>query len=296
MEISKQQATQGLVNGLIGVIIFSATIPATRLAVGELGAGLLAFARAAIAGLLAWAWLRHKAYGALDRGDGGALLRTCFGVVFGFPLFSSLAMQSIPASHGAIVNGLLPLATAVAGAWIAKERLRTGFWIAAACGSALVLAFALRNGAGQLQAGDAFMGLAVLCGAIGYAEGGQLSKKYGGPRVICSALLIALPVSIPVSLFLGWQHNGSGVALANVSWKAWSGLAYVSGFSMWLGFFYWYKGLALGGVAKVGQVQLLQPFLTIVFASLLLNEPFDSVTVSFSVAVIVTIAIGRRLG
>jgi drug/metabolite transporter (DMT)-like permease len=296
METSKQDARQGLLNGLLGVIIFSATIPATRLAVGELSAGLLAFARAAIAGLLAWAWLRQQGYGGVENADRPALLRASFGVVFGFPLFSSLAMQSIPASHGAIVNGLLPLATAIAGAWIAKERLRLGFWLAAAFGSALVLAFALRNGAGQLQAGDAFMVLAVVCGAIGYAEGGRLSKKYGGPRVICSALLVALPLAVPASLLLAWLQHAKGSGLQNVSWQSWCGLAYVSVFSMWLGFFYWYKGLAQGGVAKVGQVQLLQPFLTIVFASLLLKEPFDAITVSFALAVIATIAIGRRFG
>ncbi len=291
-----QRANHGLINGLIGVLIFSATIPATRVAVGELGPGFLAFARATVAGVLAWAWLRHHRLGPVEDQDRAALWRICLGVVIGFPLFSSMAMQFIPASHGAIVNGLLPLATAIAGAWLAKERLRMGFWLAAGIGSALVLAFALRNGAGQLQWGDGLMLAAVLCGAMGYAEGGRLSKKYGGPRVICSALMLALPFSSIVSLALAWTLDFTDQGLARVSWKAWAGLAYVSVFSMWLGFFFWYKGLAQGGVARVGQVQLLQPFFSLLFASLMLGETLDAITVGFSIAVIATIAIGRRLG
>jgi drug/metabolite transporter (DMT)-like permease len=295
MTLESQRARHGLFNGLIGVLIFSATIPATRVAVGELGPGFLAFARATFAGLLAWAWLRHHRLGQVDAQDRFALWRTCLGVVIGFPLFSSMAMQFIPATHGAIVNGLLPLATAIAGAWLAKERLRMGFWLAAAIGSALVLAFALRNGAGQLQWGDGLMLAAVLCGAIGYAEGGRLSKKYGGPRVICSALMLALPFSSVVSIALCWTTDFTDHTLTRVSWKAWAGLAYVSVFSMWLGFFFWYKGLAQGGVARVGQVQLLQPFLSLLFASLMLGEQLEASTLAFSLAVIATIAIGRRL-
>jgi drug/metabolite transporter (DMT)-like permease len=216
------------------------------------------------------------------------LALVALGVIVGFPLFSAWALRHVPAAHGAVVVGLLPLATALAGAWLAHERPTRRFWASAVFGSAVVVAFALWQGGGKPHPADALLLLAVAAAAIGYAEGGRLARTLGGWQVICWALVFAAPVlAIPA-----WWAIDERLATAPAA--AWIGFAYVSVVSMFLGFFAWYRGLAMGGIAAVGQVQLLQPFLTILASALLLGERIDAATIVAAAMVIASIAIGRR--
>ena len=278
----------GLAWGLLGVTSFSLTLPATRVAVADLDPMFVGLGRAIVAAALAaivlvatrtpWPGWRLLPRFALVAG----------GVVVGFPFFSALAMRHVPASHGAVVIGLLPLATALAGAWLAHERPTRRFWWSAAFGSAVVVGFAFWRGGGRPQLADGLLALAAISAAIGYAEGGRLARTLGGWQVISWALVLAAPfVLIPVVFT-------SDARLATASVAAWAGFAYVSVVSMFLGFFAWYRGLALGGIAAVGQVQLLQPFLTIFASALLIDEAVEPATFVAAALVIAAIAVGRR--
>ncbi|WP_443113953.1 DMT family transporter [Herbaspirillum seropedicae] len=281
--------SRGMWLGLIGVAVFSLTLPFTRIAVAELSPAFVAFGRAVVAGLCSLAllaWMRAPRPNAQQlRG----LVITALGVVVGFPLFSSIAMRYVPAAHGAVVVGLLPLATALFGALRFGERPSAGFWLSALAGSGIVIAFALRAGGGSFHAADFALFAAVITAAMGYAEGGRLAQSMGGQNVIAWALVVALPVMLPVSLWLGWQDGLSASA------PAWLAFGYVSLFSMFIGFFFWYRGLALGGIARVGQVQLLQPFMSLLGAAVIADEALDASNMLFALAVIVVVAIGRRM-
>jgi drug/metabolite transporter (DMT)-like permease len=209
------------------------------------------------------------------------------GVVIGFPVLSAWAMRHVPASHGAVVVGLLPLATAAAGAWLARERPSLRFWACAIAGSAVVVAFALWQGGGSLHAADLLLIGAVAAAAIGYAEGARLTRLLGSWQVISWALVLSAPLLV-VPVWLA----ADGAAAAPPG--AWLGFAYVSLVSMYLGFFAWYRALAQGGIAAVGQIQLLQPFLTFLFSALLLGERLEASTFVAAALVVATIAIGRR--
>lgn len=275
--------------GTIGVAIFSLTLPFTRLAVAELHPVFIALGRAVVASICAggllW-WLRAPLPTAKQW---RALAITSLGCVVGFPVFSSIAMRYVPASHGAIVVGILPLVTALFGALRFGERPSPGFWLAALLGSAIVVGFALQQGGGTLQLADLALFAAVVSAAMGYAEGGRLSQSMGGQQVISWALILSVPVLLPVTAWYGWNY---GVA---ASAKTWAAFAYVSVFSMFIGFFFWYKGLALGGIARVGQVQLLQPFLTILGAMAIVGESLQASTLLFALAIIAVVAVGRRM-
>jgi drug/metabolite transporter (DMT)-like permease len=283
------QETKGMWLGLVGVAIFSLTLPFTRIAVVELNPVLVALGRAVVAAagsaVLLW-WVRAPRP---TPSQWKALVITALGVVVGFPVFSSIAMRYVPASHGAVVLGILPLATALFGALRFGERPSAGFWIAALAGSGIVVAFALWQGGGELQVADLALFASVVAAAMGYAEGGRLSQTMGGQQVISWALVLSMPVLLPVTIWLGWQYG------VTASPRAWMAFAYVSLFSMFIGFFFWYRGLALGGIARVGQVQLLQPFMTLVGAALILGESLDSRNILFALAVIGVVAIGRRM-
>ncbi|WP_223851391.1 DMT family transporter [Cupriavidus pauculus] len=285
----------GMLLGFIGVAIFSQTLPFTRMAVAEFDALFVALGRAVIAAVLALGLLALRGALAADRRPRGRqwarLIVTAVGVVAGFPVFSSLAMREVPAAHGAIVIGLLPLATAVFAAWFGQERPSFAFWLSALAGSALVVGFALWQGAGGLQHADWYLFAAVVLGALGYAEGGKLSRELGGLETISWALVVSLPLLLPV---VGWLAHADAAAIAAASPRAWLGMAYVSVFSMFVGFLFWYAGLAKGGVARVGQIQLLQPFLTLAGGALILGEPLDAATIGFAIAVIAVVALGRR--
>ncbi|SFH66320.1 EamA-like transporter family protein [Collimonas sp. OK307] len=281
--------SKGMWLGLVGVAVFSLTLPFTRMAVAELNPVFVAFGRAVVAALCSIPLLWKLKAPPPTAAQWKALALTALGVVIGFPLFSSVAMRYVPAAHGAIVLGILPLATAMFGALRFGERPSAGFWIAAAIGSVIVIVFALSQGGGGLQAADLALLAAVVAAAMGYAEGGRLSQTMGGQQVIAWALVLALPILLPITVWLGWQYGVSA------SSKAWLGFAYVSLFSMFIGFFFWYKGLALGGIARVGQVQLLQPFLTLLGAALILGETLDSSNMLFALAVLVVVALGRKM-
>ncbi len=291
--MSRAAEARGLWLGLLGVAIFAMTLPMTRLAVGaggpaQLSGEFVAMGRAVVAGLLSIAYLLATRAPWPRREDLPSLLWTGGGVVLGFPLFTSLALRQVEAVHASVVVGLLPMATAALGARLHRQRPSAGFWLCATLGCALVVGFALwRAGGLALHAADLLLLAAVGCAAVGYGHGGLLSQRMRAEHVICWALVIFLPVTLPLA---GWVRPQAPVSPA-----AWGAFAYVAVFSMWLGFFAWYRGLALGGTVRVSQVQLVQPFLSMLFAVPLLGERLDLVTLGFSVAVIATVFIGRRM-
>jgi len=280
----------GMLLGLLGVVIFSLTLPFTRIVVQEINPMLNGLGRALVAAIPAAAlllWRREK-WPTWSQFKG--LWLVIAGVILGFPVLSAWAMQSLPASHGALVNGLQPLCVALYAAWLSHERPSKAFWACAALGSALVLGYALLSGAGSIQAGDLLMLGAIAVGGLGYAEGGRLAREMGGWQVICWALVLSVPVLIGPVLYLAWQHQGA------ISSKTWWAFGYVAMFSQFLGFFAWYAGLALGGIARVSQIQLLQIFFTIAFSALFFGERVEPVTWLFAAGVIVTVMLGRKSG
>ena len=278
----------GLAWGLVGVAAFSLTLPATRVAVAHLDPVFVGLGRAIVAAALAaTALVAARTPRPVGRQWGG-LAVVALGVVVGFPLLSAYAMRYVDASHGAVVIGLLPLATAAAGAWLAHERPSAGFWRWAALGSAVAVAFALWRGGGAPHIADLLLVGAVGAAAIGYAEGARLARALGGWQVISWALVISAPfLAVPALLAFDLRT-------IHAPWSAWVGFAYVSIVSMYLGFFAWYRGLAQGGIAAVGQVQLLQPLMTIVASALLIGESLDAPTFVAAALVVASIAMGRR--
>ncbi|HEV3105244.1 MAG TPA: DMT family transporter [Trinickia sp.] len=286
--------SKGMLLGLIGVMIFSLTLPMTRIVVQEWHPLLNGLGRALAAAVPAGALLAWRRERWPTRAQLKQLAVVALGVIIAFPVFSAWAMKTLPSSHGALVNGLQPLFVALYAAWLSHERPSPAFWASAAVGSGLVVAFALHAGGGALQAGDALMLVAVVVGALGYAEGARLAREMGGWQVICWALVVAAPfLALPVG-WLAWQqhlHHPGPVAM-----KTWLAFSYVALFSQFIGFFAWYAGLAMGGIARVGQVQLLQIFFTIAFAALFFGEHVAPSTWLFAVAVIGTVMLGRKAG
>lgn len=274
---------------MVAVTAFSLTLPATRVAVAELDPVFVGLGRSVVAAVIALFILLFARPRLPTRAQWRGLIIVALGVVVGFPLLTAWAMQRVPASHGAILLGLLPLATAAAAALRAKERPSRGFWIVGIVGSALVVIFALISGAGKPTFSDLALLAAVLAAALGYAEGGRLAQTLGGWQVICWALVLAAPfLLVPVAVV--------GLPLgAPISLNAWLAFAYVALVSQLLGFFIWYHALALGGIARVSQLQLLQPFLTLFAAGLLLGERITPLMVAFAVAVVVSVAVGKKM-
>ncbi len=286
---------RGFAYGALGVAMFALTLPMTRLAVGDradpqLDPAFVTAGRAAVAGLLSAAWLAWWRVRPPARRHWGALALSALGTVLGFPLFLALALREVDAMHAAVVTGVLPLATALVGALVLRQRPSAGFWACAVAGCALVLAYAAWQGSGRLGAGDAWLLLAVLSAAGGYVAGARVSGALPASQVICWVLVGSLPFTLPLALALL-----PGAAAAPLRAAAWLGFAYVSVFSMWLGFFAWYRGLALGGVVRVSQVQLVQPFLAVLAAAAILGEPLDGPTVLFLLAVIAVVVLGGRM-
>ena len=281
---------RGLALGSIAVVIFSLTLPATRAAVPELGAIFVGLGRVLVASAIAATTLLFVRTRLPSRSELRSLLIVGAGVVLGFPLLTSIAMRDTPAASGAIVVGLLPLATAVFGAWRNRERPSLGFWVMAAAGSALVVTFALREAGGMsLHAGLALLA-AVLLAAMGYAEGGRLARTLGGWQTIAWALVVSAPVALAA-----WIAVLPHPELGAVSLAGWAGFAYVSVFSQFLGFIPWYQGLSLGGVARVSQLQLFQVFLTFLFSAVLLNEVISLEMGVFACAVALCVWWGRKM-
>ncbi|EFQ63501.1 protein of unknown function DUF6, transmembrane [Pseudomonas fluorescens WH6] len=281
---SLDSSTQGWINGFIGVLIFSGSLPATRLAVMEFDPVFLTLIRATIAAVLGLLvlWLFKQKRPA--RRQWGPLVIVSLGVVIGFPLLTALALQYVTSAHSIVFIGLLPLATALFGVLLGGERPRPVFWLFSILGSALVMGYAVAQGLSAAPAGDLLMLLAVLVCGLGYAEGATLSRSLGGWQVICWALVVSLPVVLPLSLVLA-PSDFTGISL-----PAWLSLAYVALFSMLIGFVFWYRGLAQGGIAAVGQLQLLQPFFGLALAAGLLHEQVSLGMVLVTVAVIGCVA------
>jgi drug/metabolite transporter (DMT)-like permease len=277
--------------GLLGVAIFALTLPMTRLAVGDaagpqLAPSFVTAGRAAVAGLLSLAYLWAVGAHRPERRWWPALAVSAAGTVVGFPLFLALALREVDAMHAAVVTGVLPLATAVAAALALRQRPSPAFWLLALAGCALVLGYAAWQGAGRLVAADALLLAAVVSAAVGYVAGAQAATAMPAPQVICWVLVGALPLTLPATI--AWWPDGP------VRASSWVGFGYAAVFSMWLGFFAWYRALALGGVVRISQVQLLQPFLALLFAAALLGERLDAATVVFTLAVIGVVFLGRR--
>lgn len=315
-QATAENVKAGLWLGLLGVIIFAVTLPMTKLAVGtlaqpQLSPWFITFGRAAVAGLLSILYLTWQYKSAKDvnsttkktnqrvwklpsASEWGLLAFTACGVVVGFPLFLSLALQYVPSTHGAVVTGLMPLATAVIAAIWYKQRPSMGFWFFAVLGTVLVLSFMLLRSAdagGQfsMHLADIFLLLAMISGSLGYIGGARLTPSLGAERVICWVLVLSLPITVPLTLLTMPQHFSA------IQVSSWWAFAYVAIFSMWLGFFAWYRGLALGGAVRVSQVQLVQPFLSLLFAVPLLGEKIDLMTLGFALAVIATVFIGKSM-
>ncbi|MBY8825150.1 DMT family transporter [Sphingomonas colocasiae] len=283
-----ERGTAGWGSGLLGVIIFSGSLPATRVAVADFSPLFLTSARAAIAALLGAAFLFGLRQARPAHADIVPLAIVSVGVVLGFPLLTALALQHIDAAHSIVFVGLLPLSTAIFGVLRGGERPKPAFWLFSTIGAAAVAGFALYRSDGGSMAGDLLMIAAILLCGLGYAEGGVLSRRLGGWQVISWALLLALP---PMAVLALVTMPGG---FADVGVPAWLGLGYVSVFSMLVGFIFWYRGLALGGIAGVGQLQLLQPFFGLVLAALLLREPVGWTMVASTVIVVLCVAGARR--
>jgi drug/metabolite transporter (DMT)-like permease len=281
-------AKSGWIYGFIGVAIFSGSLPATRVAVADFDPVFLTIARAAIAGVLALALLVLLPQKRPDRNDLASLLLVALGVVVGFPLLTALALEHITSAHSTVFIGLLPLATAIFGVLRAGDNPRPVFWLFSVAGSALVAGFALTQDLSASWTGDILMLAAIIVCGLGYAEGGKLSRKLGGWQVISWALVLSLPVIAPLALYT------MPATFTDVGQPAWIALAYVSLFSMLIGFVFWYRGLAQGGIAAVGQLQLLQPFMGLMLAATLLQEEVSWPMVAVSIAVVACVAGAKK--
>lgn len=265
-----KKLTKGWISGFIGVVIFAGSLPATRMAVMDFDPVFLTAVRATLAALLGGIVLRVLGQRLPTKADLPALVVVALGVVVGFPLLSAMSLQYVTSAHAIVFLGILPLFTAIFAVWRGDERPPVLFWLFALLGSSFVAGYAaLTSGTTSLIGGLLMLGAVMACG-LGYAEGGRLSRTLGGWQVISWALVLSLPVMLPI-MWLTWPES-----LIEVSVTAWAGLIYVSLFSMFIGFVFWYRGLALGGIAAVGQLQLMQPFLGLALAALLLHETVNT--------------------
>lgn len=280
----------GLLLGFIGIVIFAGTLPGTRYANQFLDPYFIVAARSALAGLggLVALLITRRT---LPSPRTLALLAFCsLCLVLGFPLMITLALVTMQAGHSGVILGVLPLATAVAAAIIQHERPSKGFWIAGALGAALVIAFALhRSGGGTITMGDVLTLLAVPCAAIGYTYSARLTAIMPGWEVISWSVVISLPVAL-VATWLLWPSDFAGAPAS-----AWAALLYLGLMSQFIGFFAWNAGLAMGGVARVSQIQLLMPFVVVLMAAVVNRETIDLETVLFAAAVVATVATGTRM-
>ncbi|QIH08827.1 MULTISPECIES: DMT family transporter [unclassified Pseudomonas] len=283
-----EKTSSGWLNGFLGVLIFSGSLPATRVAVAEFDPLFLTVARATIAGVLALAILLLFKERRPSKQQLLPLAVVALGVVLGFPLLTALALQYVTSAHSIVFLGLLPLATAVFGVIRGGERPRPVFWLFSILGSLLVMGYAFAQGLTASPQGDLLMLLSVLVCGLGYAEGAKLSRTLGGWQVISWALVLSLPLMIALSLFT-LPATFSGISL-----PAWTSLAYVSLFSMLIGFVFWYRGLAQGGIAAVGQLQLLQPFFGLGLAAGLLHEQVSLGMLGVTIAVILCVVGARK--
>jgi drug/metabolite transporter (DMT)-like permease len=289
--------TLGIWLGVLGVAFFAVTLPMTRLATGtaaapQLSPWFVTVGRAGLAGALSLVFLLATRSPLPQRMQWKPLGIAVLGNLVGYPLLLGYALRVVTASHAAVITALLPLVTAAVAAWVLHQRARLGFWVCAIVGSLLVVAFSMlralqQHGGFGFEWADLLLVGAVIAASFGYIYGAQVTPALGAERVICWVCVMALPFTLPATLVL-WPEQ-------SVAASAWVGFVYVGVFSMWIGFFAWYRGLALGGALRVSQTQLLQPFLSILAAVPLLGEPLDAVTLGFAAAVVATVVIGKKL-
>jgi len=286
----KSHHLAGWINGFIAIIMFSGSMPATRVAVLEMPALFLTVSRAGVAGVLALvSVILLKAKLPVKR-QLPPIIIVALGAVLGFPLLSAIALQYMTAARSLVFIGLLPLSTAVFGVIRGGERPHPKFWLFAVLGSLLVVGYALTRGGSAAMTGDVLMLIAVVVCGLAYAEGAVLSKELAGWEVISWALVISVPISIPL-MFVTMPASFS-----DIRFDGWVGLGYVGLFSQFLGFIFWYRGLAQGGIAAVGQLQLLQTFFGLGIAALLLHEQVSISMVGICACVIACVAASRRFG
>lgn len=278
----------GWLNGFIGVLIFSGSMPATKIAVMDMNPVFVTVARAAIAGLLALVVLLVLKEKRPAKSSLGSLLIVACGAVIGFPLLSSLALAHITSAHSLVFMGLLPLVTAIFAVFRGGERPKPVFWLFSVLGSLLVIGYAVYQGINASPVGDLLMLAAIVLCGLAYAEGARLSKTLGGWQVISWALVISLPLMLPLVFVF------KPVSLSAISPGAWLGLAYISLFSMFIGFIFWYKGLAQGGIASVGQLQLLQPFFGLALAATILHEEVSINMLAVTIGIILCVAGSKK--
>lgn len=279
---------KGWSSGLLGVLIFSGTLPATRVAVATFDPVFVTFARAAIAGVLAALILLVLRQPRPARRDNRALLVVALGVVVGFPLLLALALRHVSASHATVFVGLLPVATVIFGVLRGDKNPRWLFWLFSLSGSLVVAGFAMEQGGNVSAMGDLLMLAAVTVCGLGYAEGARLARSMGGWQVICWALVLSLPLMLPLCL---WTLPGN---FQQAAWPALLSLGYIALFSMLIGFFFWYHGLALGGIASISQLQLLQPFFGLALAAALLGEHVSTMMIVSALAVALCVVGARQ--
>jgi drug/metabolite transporter (DMT)-like permease len=278
----------GLLLGFIGVVVFGGSLPATRIAVSAIDPFAVTAMRTAIAGLCSLALLIVLRRPIPPRRLWPQLAVAALGVSIMFPLLMAIGMKTVDASHGAVVLGILPIATAFVAVIITHERPKPLFWIASLVGAALVVGFSMRQSGGSLSVGDLLMFGSVASSAVGYAYSGRLTAIMPGWEVISWALVVALPISLPAAA-LTLPPDVTHIAL-----KPWLALLYVALFSQWIGFFAWNAGMAIGGITRVSQVQLLQPFVTFAIAAFFNNETITPQILLFAAAVVATVAISSR--
>lgn len=290
MSSSQNAATKGLLLGVIGVLVFSATLPMTKIAMtgGALDAWFAWAGRTVLGAFAGIVYLLAKRHGLPPKRAWLPILGASLGIVFGWPLMNTIALQWTQASHAAVINGVLPLATAVIGASLNRERLSPRFWICAVLGSAIVCTYAWYRGGGDFTLVDLFLLVGVALGGFGYACGAMATKHVSGPEVITWALVIGLPITTMIT-WLTAPRDPS--AVSTVSWSA---FIYLGLMSQWIGFFFWYRGLSLGGIAKVSQVQLIQLFCTLTLSAILLKESIDAAMIFVATITLTAVAMGRR--
>ncbi len=282
--------TKGMILGFLGVLCFGLTLPATRFIIPFFDPIFIGLGRAVIASIAAAIFLIITRPKIPTSKQFFQLIGVASGIVIGFPVLSAWALQTVPASHGGVVLGIMPLATAIVGAIVSNEKPSLSFWLFGVLGSIIVIVYALLQGFGSFQVGDIFLGGAILSAAIGYAVGGKLSKEIGGWQVICWALII----SFPFILFPVWIEAPE-VSITSLPANVIISFLYLALVSQFFGFFLWNKGLALGGIARVSQTMLFQPFITLFASFFLIKENIGFETIVFSILVFVTVAFGKKM-
>lgn len=279
----------GLLLGFVGVVIFGITLPMTRLAVEQLDPLFVTTGRVVLAGCLAGFVLLIRRRPLPERRDRLRLGMVALCVCAGFPGFLGYAMQHVDASHGGVVLGIIPLATAVVGSLIGHQRPSLAFWLTALVGAFIVVGFSLGKSGGALVVGDLLLLGSVVSAALGYSLGAEVSTRLSGWEVISWVVVFATPVTLPLAL---WSAPAVWASISPLHWGA---FLYLGLFSQYIGFFFWNAGLAIGGVAKVSQVQLLQTFVTLAFAVVINGERADLATWFVALIVVGLVLVGRRM-